>query len=94
MSNLNKNKNINKINFLNALNLDKNLSSKFNDLSQVNHYPPANKEWSNTIYKYNKNYIKSLPITNKIINKLLKSYFHLTSSFEKYKINIIDNENK
>jgi len=75
-----------KTNYTNALNLDKNSLSKLNDLTQIKHYPPTNKEWFNTIYQYNKNYIKSLPITDKIINKLFKSYFHLTSSFEKYKI--------
>ena len=78
--------NKNKTDYLNALNLDKNSLSKYNDLTQIKHYPPANKEWFNSVYQYNKNYIKSLPSTDKIVNKLLKNYFHLTSSFEKYKI--------
>jgi hypothetical protein len=41
MLNLNNN---NKINSINALNLDKNSSSKYNDLAHTKHYPPANKE--------------------------------------------------
>jgi hypothetical protein len=30
--------------YLNALNLDEKLSSKYNDLNETRHYPPANKE--------------------------------------------------
>ena len=33
-----------KTNYTNALNLDKNSLSKLNDLTQIKHYPPTNKE--------------------------------------------------
>ena len=85
MINLNKIK-IKNSNYMNALYLDEKSSFKSNDLGQTKHYPPTNKEWFNSIYSYNKNYIKSLPITDKIVNNLLKSYFHLTSSLEKSKL--------
>jgi len=85
MINLNKIK-IKNSNYMNALYLDEKSSFKSNDLAPTKHYPPTNKEWFNSIYSYNKNYIKSLPITDKIVNNLLKSYFHLTSSLEKSKL--------
>ena len=39
------------------------------------HYPPANKEWFNSIYAYN-NTTKLLPAADKVILKLVKSYFN------------------
>lgn len=50
-----------------------------NDLGLTRHYPPANKEWSNSIYAYNKNTPKSLPSAHKVLSKLTKSYFNLYS---------------
>ena len=50
---------------------------KNNNLGETRHYPPATKEWFNSIYSYNKNYIKTLPIVDNIVNKLIKSYFNL-----------------
>lgn len=52
---------------------------KGNEIAQTRHYPPANKEWFNSIYAYNKNTIKSLPVADKVTLKLLKSYFNLYS---------------
>lgn len=78
--------------YTNTLNLDDlmlfkhDISSNNNVLNKTRHYPPANKEWFNSVYSYNKNYLKSLPITDKVINNLLNNYFNLTSSLEKYKI--------
>ena len=50
-----------------------------NDLGQTRHYPPANKEWFNSIYAYNKNSSKLLAVTDKVILKLIKAYFNLYS---------------
>lgn len=50
-----------------------------NFVGKPRHYPPANKEWFNSIYAYNNNTIKSLPATDKSILKLIKSYFNLYS---------------
>lgn len=46
------------------------------NLGLIIHYPPANKEWFNSIYAYNKNTLKSLPVTDKVVIKLIKSYFN------------------
>jgi hypothetical protein len=49
-----------------------------NRRGEIRHYSPAIKEWFNCVYVYNKNYFfKALPITDKIINRLIKSYFNL-----------------
>lgn len=48
------------------------------------HYPPANKEWVNSIYAYNKNTPKLLPVADKVILNLIRGYFSLYShSLEK-----------
>ncbi len=43
---------------------------------ETRHYSPANKEWSNSIYAFNKNSIKTLPIKDKLASNLIKSYFN------------------
>lgn len=50
-----------------------------NYVAQTRHNPPANKEWFNSIYAYNKNTSKLLPIIDKIIIKLIRNYFNLYS---------------
>ncbi len=57
-------------------NLDKNYN-KGNEIAQAKHYVPADKEWFNSVYAYNKNTIKLLPAADKVILKLIKSYFNL-----------------
>lgn len=58
---------------------------KSNKLGNTRHYPPANQEWSNSIYAYNKNLIKSLPVADNLVNKILKSYFNLSLFHDKIK---------
>jgi hypothetical protein len=48
-----------------------------NNIGETRHYPPASKEWFNSIYSYNKNFTKTLPIVDNTVNKLIKSYFNL-----------------
>jgi len=48
-----------------------------NNVGETRHYPPASKEWFNSIYSYNKNLTKTLPIVDNTVNKLIKSYFNL-----------------
>ena len=43
----------------------------------LRHFPPAIKEWSNSIYVFNRNYVKNLSIADKNLIKLIKSYFNL-----------------
>jgi hypothetical protein len=46
------------------------------DTGKTRHFTPAAQEWFNSIYAYNKNYIKSLSIADKNLMFLLKSYFN------------------
>jgi hypothetical protein len=48
-----------------------------NDAGKMKHFTPAAQEWYNSIYAYNKNYIKLLPAADKNLMSLLKSYFNL-----------------
>lgn len=66
---------------LRVKNYDSNKSyKKGNDIAQAKHYVPADKEWFNSVYGYNKNTIKLLPTADKVTLKLLKSYFNLYST--------------
>ena len=49
-------------------------------VGETRHYPPANKEWRNSIYAFNKNNIKSLPVLDKMASKTIKSYFNLSNN--------------
>ena len=46
-------------------------------INDARHSPASNKEWINSIYSYNKASIKSLPVKDKLLYILLKSYFNL-----------------
>lgn len=50
-----------------------------NCANKSRHYPPANKEWFNSVYAYYNNTIKVLPSHDKVISKLMKSYFNIYS---------------
>ena len=39
------------------------------------HYTPANKEWKNSVYSYNKTFIKNLPLIDENSSTMVKSYF-------------------
>jgi len=55
-------------------------NEKYIDLvGYARHNPPTNKEWSNSIYSFNKNTPKLLPVADKVIIKLIRSYFNLYS---------------
>ena len=53
------------------------LNHKKEKIGETRHYPPATKEWVNSIYSFNKNYTKTLPATDSIVNRLIKSYLSL-----------------
>jgi len=46
------------------------------DTGKMRHFTPAAQEWFNSIYAYNKNSIKSLPVGDKNMLNLLKSFFN------------------
>lgn len=47
------------------------------DIGITKYLPPVSKEWKNSIYVFNPNNIKNLPIYDVNINSLLKNYFNL-----------------
>lgn len=53
------------------------ISDYSNSLDFYKHFPPASKEWSNSIYAYNKQSIKLLPSYDKMVINLIKSYLNL-----------------
>jgi flagellar biosynthesis regulator FlaF len=54
----------------------KSLTHIRSDTGKIRHFTPAAQEWFNSIYAYNKNYIKTLSIADKNLMYLLKSYFN------------------
>lgn len=52
-----------------------------NTLEKSKDFPSATKEWYNSIYAYNKNSIKTLPTSDKIITKLINNYFNFSEYF-------------
>ncbi len=55
------------------------INSKGDYIGDTRHYPPVNQEWFNSIYAFNKNTTKSLPVADNFIIKLIKSYFNMYS---------------
>jgi hypothetical protein len=47
------------------------------DNGNMRHFTPAAQEWVNSIYSYNKNYTKLLPVADIKYMSLLKSYFNM-----------------
>jgi len=47
-----------------------------NIVGATRHFPPATKEWYNSIYAYNKNSIKNLTVANNNLSSIIKSYFN------------------
>nr|YP_009629594.1 ribosomal protein S3 [Lecanora saxigena]QBP39479.1 ribosomal protein S3 [Lecanora saxigena] len=56
-----------------------NVEFKKNLAGKSKYFLPAHTEWFNSIYAYNQNTIKNLPVALKVTFKLLKSYFNLYS---------------
>jgi hypothetical protein len=53
------------------------LKTRSSDMGEIKYLPPVSKEWKNTIYSYNDNNIKNLPVNNINANKVIQSYFKL-----------------
>lgn len=61
----------------NYIPLKKNCNSAIqNIVVPIRHFPPATKEWFNSIYAFNKNYIKNLTVANNNLSNIIKSYFN------------------
>lgn len=73
-----------KKNYLNIFNSNLNskcksipFKTRTSDMGEIKYLPPVAKEWKNTIYSYNNNNMKNLPINNLNANKIIQSYFKL-----------------
>jgi Mitochondrial ribosomal protein (VAR1) len=64
--------------------------SKKNNIDYTRHFLPANIEWSNSIYAFNKNSTKHLPFMDKIIIELIKCYFNLFNPKYETRINSVN----
>ena len=53
------------------------LNITINTSGPTRYFPPAIKEWFNSIYAFNSNSIKNLSIADKNLIRLIKSYFNL-----------------
>lgn len=53
------------------------LNIKINYTGETKYFPPFSKEWKNSIYVFNFNNLKNLPLYNININTLVKTYFNL-----------------
>ena len=51
--------------------------NKMNKLGHLRFFPPANTEWYDSIYAYNKSSTKLLPVYNNMVTSLIASYFSL-----------------
>ena len=58
--------------------IDNPLNTVIQNIGETRTYPAADTEWVNSVYSYNNNTVKTLPISDTIVNNLLKSYFNLT----------------
>lgn len=68
--------------------ISKPLTHIESDTGKSRHFTPAAQEWYNSIYAYNANYIKNIPVADKNLMDILKSYFNaqLNKEFLKTKI--------
>ena len=45
--------------------------------NNIIYYPSSTKEWSNSVYSYNKGYTRELIVNFRLVNNLFKSYFNM-----------------
>lgn len=74
------------------LKLKNSITSKEKEKGQpkgiVRYYPPANKEWFNSVYAYNKNSIKLLPVADTLVVNIIRSYFNMYGRFLEKRIKV------
>lgn len=64
----------------------------YNDTGLTRHFTPATQEWVDGMYTYNKNTIKTIPVSHKTIMSILNSYFKF--KFKSHKIKEISTRYK
>ena len=82
---------INSYIFTNKVNINYKLipfNISLNDIGKTKYLPPVVKEWKNSVYFYNSNNMKNLPVYDINVYTLIKSYFNLyfNKKVLKYKI--------
>lgn len=55
------------------------ISKKGDHIGSTRYYPPASQEWFDSIYAYNKNTTKLLPVADNVVISLIRSYFNMYS---------------
>jgi len=60
------------------------LRKKKGDVGKIKYLPSFSKEWKNTVYSFNKNTLKNIPLNDLNINKIIKGYFNLYFKDHKY----------
>jgi hypothetical protein len=76
-NNQNNRNNLHIVNYYNKNNLKLiPLNARKFELGQVKYFPPVSKEWTNSIYTFNLNKLKNLPLDDLKTNYLIKSYFN------------------
>jgi hypothetical protein len=78
----------NKVNTLKKTDIICNNNKK--NIDYTRYFPPANIEWYNNVYSYNKNFIKHLPFFDKMVITLIKSYFNIFNPKYENKIGSIN----
>jgi hypothetical protein len=56
--------------------IKQNKLKRKNLILNYKNYAPATREWKNSIYSYNKNYLSLIPTASKLVINLVKSYFN------------------
>ena len=59
-------------------------NKNLNDIGRIKYLPSFSKEWKNTVYCFNKNTLKNIPVNDLNINKIIKGYFDLYFRNRKY----------
>jgi hypothetical protein len=60
------------------------LRNKIGDVGKTKYFPSFTKEWTNTIYSFNKNIIKNIPVNFLNLNKIIQSYFDLYFKYPRF----------
>nr|YP_010899382.1 ribosomal protein S3 [Grosmannia fruticeta]WHN64119.1 ribosomal protein S3 [Grosmannia fruticeta] len=63
------------------------LNTRINFVGETRYFPSDFKEWTNSVYYFNSNNIKNLPVYDLNVSKLLKGYFDLYFNRENIKSN-------
>lgn len=52
-------------------------SKSYKLVGKTRHFPAAIKEWKDSVYNYDKNYLRSLPVRHNMANRLTKNFFYI-----------------